>query len=548
MKPASKCHGVPGGVHRLSTGLHDFARSGAATGCKPALPGEPSPIIAAMPAAQALAAVLALHPCHVPGIDAELKCGSYTVPENRAHPDQGRRIPLSVLVLPARAAKPAPDPFFVVSFGGPGATNSDNAVGAWNRWWRDERDVVLVDLRGTSGPSRLDCPTLPSDERTDAALDRLFPPDRMRRCHEALEKGADLTQYTTANSIDDLDEIRAAMGYDQVNLWGASWGTRAVLISLRRHPDRVRSAILEGVAPLSMKNPLTHARAAQEALDHTFEECDAQPSCRAAFPTIRKEMAGLMERLHHAPAKVTLKDPKTGAVVPVEMTWQQFAESLRVLTYYIPQERSALRLIHRAAGGDLAPFAKAAAESNRAFRDGLRFGLLLSITCTEDLSRILPEEIDRESAGTYLGDSRVREQLAACAEWPHAPLEPGYGDPVRSSVPVFLLSGTLDPVTPPRFGAEVAKTLSRSVHVVAPGTHVPAGPCVDSMQQAFLKTASPECREPELREGDEAPADRDPLISLPARRATPPAGWGRAARWWRAAEARWPAPGPRRGG
>jgi pimeloyl-ACP methyl ester carboxylesterase len=265
-----------------------------------------------------------------------------------------------------------------------------------------------------------------------------------------------------------------------------------VLIYLRRHPEHVRSAIIEGVAPMAMKNPLTHARAAQEALDHTFDECDAQPSCHAAFPGIRKEMAGLMERLHRAPAKVTLKDPKTGAAVSVELTWQRFAEALRVLTYYIPRERGVLQLIHGAAAGNLTPFAEAAAESNRQFRGALRFGLLLSITCAEDLSRIEPGEIERESAGTYLGDSRVREQLAACAAWPHAPLEKGYADPVRSSVPVFLLSGTLDPVTPPRFGAEAAKALSRAVHVVAPGTHVPAGPCVDAMQKAFLEAAAPE--------------------------------------------------------
>jgi pimeloyl-ACP methyl ester carboxylesterase len=436
--------------------------------------------------APALAAAFLLHPCHVPGIDAEVKCGTYSVPEDRAHPE-GRRIPLSVVVLPSRAAKPAPDPFFVVSYGGPGATNSVGAPGAWQSWWRDNRDVVLVDLRGTSGPSRLDCDTSGS-----SGLDEMFPEDAMRRCREALSKKVDLKQYTTANSIDDLDEVRAAMGYDQINIWGGSWGTRAVLIYLRRHPQHIRSAILEGVVPTMMKNPLTHARAAQEALDHTFDECDAQPSCKAAFPKLRQELAALMERLHQAPAQVPLKDAKTGATTTVQLTWQRFAEALRVLTYYLPAEREVPRLLHRAAAGDLAPFAEAGAASNRGLRDGLRFGLLLSITCTEDLSRILPEEIERESKGTYLADSRVRNQMAACQGWPRGPLEPGYGDPVTSNVPAFLLSGTLDPVTPPAFGAEAAKTLSRSVHVVAPGGHVPNGPCIDSMEKAFLQAASPE--------------------------------------------------------
>jgi len=446
-----------------------------------------------MPAAQALAAVLALHPCKVPGIDAELKCGAYSVPENRDQPDAGgRKLTLNVLVLPSRSPEPAPDPFFVVSFGGPGATNSDQAPHVWAQWWRDERDVVMVDLRGTGGSNRLDCPLTPADRRPEAALETLFPQEKIRRCRRALEKVADLTRYTTAAAIDDLDEIRAAMGYDQINLWGGSWGTRAALIYLRRHPEHVRAAILEGTAPMSFKNPLPHARSAQGALDGLFKECEEQPSCRAAFPALRQEFAALMERLRKAPAKVTIKDPATGKKVPVELTWQRFAEVLRVLTYRFPAQRSVPRLLHLAATGDLAPFAQTAADTNRDFRAGLRLGLLLSVTCTEDLSRILPGEIERETAGTYLGDSRVREQQAACAIWPRGALEPGYAEPVRSDVPAFVLSGTLDPVTPPSLGEETVRTLSRSVHVVAPGGHVPGGPCIDSMEKAFLKAASPD--------------------------------------------------------
>jgi pimeloyl-ACP methyl ester carboxylesterase len=444
-----------------------------------------------MPAAQVLAAAFLLHPCHVPGIDAEVRCGTYSVPEDRAHPDQSRRIDLNVVVLPARAAKPAPDPLFVFSYFGPGATNTENAATAWKSWWRDTRDVVLVDLRGTNGPSRLDCPAEASEATLQADLDTLFPAEKMRRCRETLSKIADLTRYTTAASVDDLDEVRAAMGYEQINLWGGSWGARAALIYLRRHPQHIRSVILENVAALSMKSPLTHARVAQRALDLTFDECDAQPSCKAAFPKLREEFARLMERLHRAPAEVTLKDPETGVETPVQLTWQRFAEGLRMLSYRLPQQREIPRLIHRAAGGDLVPFAEAAASSNRRVRSGIRFGNLLSITCTEDLARILPGEIERESASTYLGDSRVREQMAACDGWPRGPLDPSYADPVRSSVPALIVSGTLDPVTPPSFGAETAKTLSRSVHVVAPGMHDLGGPCIESMEKAFLQAADP---------------------------------------------------------
>jgi len=148
-------------------------------------------------------------------------------------------------------------------------------------------------------------------------------------------------------------------------------------------------------------------------------------------------------------------------------------------------------LLHRASAGDMTPFVQAAIESNSRLDDELRFGFLLSITCTEDVSRISPAAIPGATRGTYLGDARVREQMRACAAWPRGERSRDYGDPIRSNVPAFLLSGAWDPVTPPRWGADAANSLSRSIHVVAPGAHVPSGPCIVAMERAFLAAASP---------------------------------------------------------
>jgi pimeloyl-ACP methyl ester carboxylesterase len=160
------------------------------------------------------------------------------------------------------------------------------------------------------------------------------------------------------------------------------------------------------------------------------------------------------------------------------------------MSYY---PRVAVRIplvIHQAFLGDLRPFAQAAIASNRGLRSQLRFGFLLSNTCGEDVSRITEREIRRETANTYLLDSRVREQIAACEGWPREPLDPHFGDPVQSKVPVFILSGSFDPVSPPRYGAEAASHLPNSIHVVAPGGHVPNGPCVVAMERAFLTAGS----------------------------------------------------------
>ena len=429
-----------------------------------------------------------LEPCEIDFVEKPARCGTYWVWEDRAR-KTGRKIPLQVIILPSRSTTPAPDPFWVVSPGGPGSTNSLAAPGMAQRWWRDDRDVVLVDLRGTSGPNTLDCAYAGAAQRPAQYLTRLFPPAGVRACRDSLSRVADLSLYTSMLIVDDLEEVRQALGYRKINLWGASWGTRAVLIWLRRHPQAIRSAIIEGVAPTAMKNPLSHARAAQDAFGLIAAECARQASCHTAFPDQVRDLKTVMDRLHRGPVPVPVSNG-LGGVDTVQFTWQQFAEALRVMEYYIPTERRVPLLLHQAAKGDLASFAEAAINSNRSLRTGLREGFLLSITCSEDVSRILESEIGPATAGTYLGDSRVREQMAACAVWPHRPLDPAYGDPVRSDVPVFLLSGTLDPVSPPRFAQDAVKYLPNGIHVLAPGAHVPNGPCVVRMEQAFLNAAS----------------------------------------------------------
>jgi pimeloyl-ACP methyl ester carboxylesterase len=173
------------------------------------------------------------------------------------------------------------------------------------------------------------------------------------------------------------------------------------------------------------------------------------------------------------------------------MTWAVFADALRQMTLGPPRSLRAPLLIHRAYLGDFDSFAAGAVASNRGLRSILRLGFTLSITCAEDVPRIDPARIPAAVAGTYMGDTRVREQMEACEQWGMGKVPAGYGDPVRSDVPVFLLSGTLDPATPPHYGTEAARYLSRSIHVIVPGGHAPRGECITAMERAFLEAASP---------------------------------------------------------
>jgi pimeloyl-ACP methyl ester carboxylesterase len=436
----------------------------------------------------ASAQTIALAPCRVPNVDGEIKCGTYTVRENPADPSS-RAIPLKVMVLPSRSPTPAPDPVFFVSPGGPGTTNSEGfVVGAWFSWMRDRRDIVVVDLRGTSGPSRLDCAFASAEISPADFLSTLLPKDKVDACRETLRRKADLRYYTTPLIVEDFDAVRRALGYDRVNLYAVSWGTRVEYLWLRMHPETVRSAILEGSAPVSFLNPLPHARSAQDAIDALFTACQAQTACHASFPNVRAELDSVLARLGRAPVTVRLATSGRDSV-EATLTRPQFAEGLRLMTYSAPRSQRVPQLVHRAFAGDYNEFANAAVQSNRQTRSSIRFGFLLSITCTEDVSRIDPRAIEQATTGTYLGDSRVREQMAACRDWPKGTLAKNYGDPVRSTVPVFLLSGNVDPVAPSRFSADAARYLSNSIHVIAPGGHVPRGPCIERMERAFLDAA-----------------------------------------------------------
>ena len=408
--------------------------------------------------------------------------GSFRVYEDRTS-QSGRVLELDVVVLPALQTPGEPDPVFVFA-GGPGQNVAWQA-GRWaQHWMRQSRDIVLVSQRGTGGNNRLTCELPGSDDNLQGYLEPIFDVAVFRACLAKLKQRADLRLYSTPVAMDDINDVRQALGYDKINLYGGSYGSRAELVYLRRHPETVRCAILNSVAPIAFKNPLYHARAAQDALEQIYKLNDAKPARRAIFGDLRRKLETVLARLDRAPAKATVQHPVTGKPVQVRLSREAFAEALRIIMYY--DHSDVARLILRAYEGDFGPFAQQGMMKNRALRNSLAFGMLLCVTCAEDVARIEPDEIVRETRGTFLGDGRVRRQMEVCRFWPKSHLPANYGEPVQVDVPVLLLSGALDPVTPPKWGAEAARHLRRGTHVVAPGSHGLSGPCIDGIMRAFL--------------------------------------------------------------
>lgn len=295
---------------------------------------------------------LALHECRLPKLPLAVQCGELEVPENRSQPDS-RKIRIAVAVLTANTLNPAPDPFVIVA-GGPGqAASYLGPFAAQFAAVRRHRDIVLIDQRGTGRSSPLQCAAFKPVDAQEAALG-LDPVPRAAECAKELkDHGVDAAQYTTAAWIADLDAMRAALGYERLNLWGGSYGARAALEYLRRYPQHVRSVVLDGVAPPAMKISLDVWPTRDAALSAVFAACTQSPSCNAAHPDLDTALRTVDARLGPDGQDILVHDPRTGAAQTLHLTLDHVVAALQPLVY-VPEFASLIpEAIGRAAQGDL---------------------------------------------------------------------------------------------------------------------------------------------------------------------------------------------------
>jgi pimeloyl-ACP methyl ester carboxylesterase len=426
-----------------------------------------------------------LRPCTSDEAPTDAYCGTLSVYENR-EARAGRQLALNVVVLPALGRAANPDPLFFLAGGpGQGAAKMARDVGGIFRQVRRDRDIVLVDQRGTGKSNPLNCRSENNSlrevtESEEASLDRL------RRCLEGYD--ADVRLYTTPVAMDDLDDVRAHLGYQRINLYGGSYGTRAALVYLRQHPDRVRSMILDGVAPTDMRLPLYSARDAQRALDKLLADCESDVPCRSAHPGLAARVRALLQRLEAAPPRVRLVNPRTG-VDEEAVVEARIVASILFGALYSPLTASLVpTLIADAEQNDFSSlFALAYAGDGAG--DNMSVGMQLSVLCSEDASRVTAADVAREAAGTVFSTHLFGGQLRACEMWPKGRVDDAYYQPVASDVPTLILSGDADPVTPPGWGDAVAKHLTNARHVAvrATGHGVVATPCGQLLIREFLQ-------------------------------------------------------------
>lgn len=395
--------------------------------------------------------------CRLDGLSAAARCATVDVPEDRHAGGDGRTLALRVAVVPATLRPAAPDPLFVL-VGGPGQAATEAGAGVAQVLFdvRKERAIVLVDQRGTGASNPLDCRLHDPDDLA-GPLDDPVPQAVVAKCVKGWD--ADTRRYRTIDAADDLEDVRKALGYDAINLWGASYGTRLALEYLRRHGEHARSVVLDGVAPFGMVLPLAAAKDGQAALDRVIADAS-------------QEIPGLSDKLHRLlarpPTTAQVAHPRTGQRQTVTVDRDDLAALIRG-ALYAPELTSVLPVaIERALAGDFGPFAALSSALSSGVDDNLSFGLMLAVICAEDVPRIRPGDVEAAVHGTIFGPSLVRPLVDACAFVPTEPAPVALDEPVRSDVPALVLSGGSDPATPARWGERAAAGLTRALHVQAP--------------------------------------------------------------------------------
>lgn len=409
-----------------------------------------------------------LSPCQLKGVEVDARCGVLRRPLDPTRP-HGAQIELQVAVLPAVARRRQPDPVVFLA-GGPGQSAIELAGPISQMMARtlNRRDVILVDQRGTGRSAPLRCEDETPDRPLAEAVDRAAQVHALQRCRARLEQlpYGDLRQFTTVIAMQDLDAVRRALGVDRWNLVGGSYGTRAALEYLRQFPGSVRRVVLDGVAPPDMVLPQSMARGAQAALNSLFDDCARDGACRATYPDLRGQWRTLLASL---PRRVTVAHPFTGQPETFTLT-REGLTNLMMAPLYAPLTASALPwAVQQAVQGRFEALVGLGAGALGGGRGlGLAAGMHFSVVCAEDVPRMVPAA---SAPRTDFGDAQARLYREVCQGWPRGTVPAEFYRIPASTVPALLLSGAVDPATPPAQAERVARALGpQALHVVAPHT------------------------------------------------------------------------------
>jgi pimeloyl-ACP methyl ester carboxylesterase len=429
--------------------------------------------------------------------DPRVECGTLTVPEDRSKPE-GRKVVLPVATVHTADPNPAPDPVLYLS-GGPGEAALPTAQEFLSKGQTGNRDVILLEQRGTGrAEPHLDCPEVTQAYTTILGAAASFDAeakignDALAACRDRLRAaGVDLNQYNTANVADDIADLRVAMGIKEWNLFGVSYGTMDALVTMRAHPEGIRSVVLDSVVPPDVGNGASEIVAKYARVSKVlFDGCAKDARCSAKYPNLASDFQSVVQKLDATPYQSTIDNPELHTKSPITITGADASAGLFLALYdtgLIPQLPGIIQVLKGDSAGVVidqlaargisfsASFAAADAAAVNCF-DGGKF------IHDGDAERVGAEQPDMT---TLLLFSTV-----SCKDLGVAPAPPGFNDPVHSDIPTLVLSGEYDPVTPPAQSKHATETLSHSTFVEFPGmghAEVFAVPeCPEIIFRAFL--------------------------------------------------------------
>jgi pimeloyl-ACP methyl ester carboxylesterase len=451
---------------------------------------------AGLTAAQVPASPLTLKPCrleHPARIRAlSAECASITVAENPDEP-KGRTIDLFVARVPAISLNKKPDPLFLIA-GGPGTSAEDlytSQAGAFERVRRD-RDIILVDQRGTGRSHRLDCDY--GNQNVFERIDDVAVGAANIKCRDELSKTSDLRMYTTSVAVGDLDRVRQLFGYDRINLYGNSYGTRVAQHYARRYPGSTRAVILDGVVNPEVVLGPAIAIDAERALERILARCMRDAACAKAFTDPAADYRALRAQLEAAPMKTMVSDVATGRPINFDFTARHLSAVLRFASYNDDQAALLPLSLHLARHeGNFTPLASQFRVFAHSLEASFAYGMHNSVACSEDAPLIDTAKLDLPALNaTHMGAEQVQQLVDACKEWPKGVVDQDLHAAFRSDAAALLLSGADDPVTPPEYAALAQRAFADSKHVIVAGHgHGQLStPCVDRIIGDFVAAGS----------------------------------------------------------
>ncbi len=408
---------------------------------------------------------LELSPCRIGSLDSanriKAECGQLSVAENRQNPQ--RQIALNIAIVRTSSVKKANDPVLMLA-GGPGqaAVETFPQVAHGFAEIMKNRDIILVDQRGTGQSNPLKC-HFADDLAQKAQDDESLLYQALTKCVQDLD--ADTRFYTTTESIKDLEQVRQALGIKKWNLLGVSYGTRKALTYMKMYPNALRAVILDGVVPQQEALAQHHEENIRNAILKQFEQCAKQPACQKAFGDVEQQMWQLLQKYEKNPQALRLQNFMSGQYEEVMVNKEYLSIAIRMFAYSASSFRLLPLMIAQANHGQLETLAAQAGMISSLMSKSMS-NVEMSIICAEDVPFY---KFTENADTTILTKGYLRKTQKSCEVWPHSTVDASFKEAVSSDLPVLLLSGELDPVTPPEFAEITMQTLSNAQHLVAKG-------------------------------------------------------------------------------